>query len=118
MPDDLHCAAKVTADVVGGRWKIEILHCLFKGTQRFSALQHTIEGITQKVLTQQLRELEADHVISRHVYPEVPPRVEYSLTEFGSSLWPVLHAMHEWGLRQLAESSDLPTVNAPADKSI
>ncbi|MBS1144157.1 MAG: putative HTH-type transcriptional regulator YybR [Proteobacteria bacterium] len=109
MPDDLHCAAKVTADVVGGRWKVEILHCLFKGTQRFSELQHAIDGVTQKVLTQQLRELEADHVISRQIFPEVPPRVEYSLTDFGRSLWPVLSAMHEWGLRHLAERNDPPT---------
>lgn len=117
MPDDLHCAAKVTADVVGGRWKVEILHCLFKGTQRFSALQHAIEGVTQKVLTQQLRELEADRVISREVYPEVPPRVEYSLTEFGKSLWPVLNAMHEWGLRQLAERNPPPAAERPAGDS-
>ncbi len=114
MPDDLHCAAKVTADVVSGRWKVQILQCLFKGTQRFSALQHAIEGITQKVLTQQLRELEADHVIHRQVFPEVPPRVEYSLTEFGTSLWPVLNTMHEWGLRQLAERSDSPAAPGPA----
>jgi len=106
MPGDEHCAANITVSVVGGRWKVQILQCLFKGTRRFSELQHGIDGITQKMLAQQLRELEADHVLTRQIYPEVPPRVEYSLTDFGRSLWPVLNSMHEWGLRQLAESGE------------
>lgn len=102
MPEGKNCAVDITVSVVGGRWKVLILQCLFKGTQRFSELSRAIDGITQKMLTQQLRELEADGIVSRQVFATVPTRVEYSLTALGQSLWPVLQAMHEWGLKQLA----------------
>lgn len=90
-----------TVRVVGGRWKVLILQCLFKGTCRFSELRRELHGITQKVLTQQLRELESDGIVARQVFAEVPPRVEYSLTSSGKSLWPVLRAMHAWGSAQV-----------------
>ncbi len=99
MPEGKNCAGDHTVSIIGGRWKVLILQALFKGTHRYSELQRELEGVTPKVLAQQLRELERDRVISRVVHPEVPPRVEYSLTELGQSLWPVLQAMHAWGAK-------------------
>ncbi|MGE5041492.1 MAG: winged helix-turn-helix transcriptional regulator [Candidatus Levyibacteriota bacterium] len=97
-PDRMGCSSvKTTLDVIGGKWKLLILFLLSAETMRFSRLQKEIEGITQKMLTQQLRELEHDKLISRKVYPEVPPRVEYSITKAGKSLIPVLQSMAEWG---------------------
>ncbi|MCR2831364.1 helix-turn-helix transcriptional regulator, partial [Acidithiobacillus ferrooxidans] len=97
----------VTLRVIGGRWKILILKDLFTGTRRFSEIHRTVQGITQKMLTQQLGEMERHGIVSRQVYAEVPPKVEYSLTPLGKSLWPVLMAMHQWGLEQLAATMDL-----------
>lgn len=102
MPEGKDCAVSTTVGVIGGRWKVLILQALFRDTHRFSSLQREISDVSQKVLTQQLRELEADGIVQRTVYPEVPPRVEYALTDLGRSLWPVLTAMHEWGLSQHA----------------
>lgn len=95
--DRASCAVEYTLKVIGGRWKVLILRELFFGVQRFNQLQRSLHGITQKMLTQQLRELEADGIIYRQVYAEVPPKVEYSLTPLGESLKPVLDAMHDWG---------------------
>ncbi len=95
------CPAEVTLNVIGGRWKIPILWHLTQGTKRFSELQRAIDGITQKMLTQQLREMERDGIVHRRVYAEVPPRVEYSLTTLGASLKPVVDAMCRWGVRQM-----------------
>ena len=84
--------------VLSGKWKILILwYVAFYRVQRFGALLRRLDGITQSTLTRQLRELEADGFLHREVYPEVPPRVEYSLTEHGRSLIPVLDALCEWG---------------------
>ena len=94
------CAVDITLKAIGGRWKVLILQELFKGTRRFSQLHRGIPGITQKMLTQQLREMEKHCIISGLVYAEIPPKVEYSLTPLGESLWPVLLAMHEWGVQQ------------------
>ena len=101
MSADKHtvCPVEITLAVLGGRWKVLILRELLQGTQRFNALQRALPGITQKMLTQQLRELEQDGVLQRTVYAQVPPKVEYSLTELGVSLSPILDAMHEWGER-------------------
>ncbi len=90
------CPAQETLQLVAGRWKILILRELFEGIQRFNQLQRSLNGITHKVLTQQLRELEADGIVHREVYPEVPPRVEYSLTPKGVSLKPIIMQMHHW----------------------
>ena len=112
MPEGKDCAVDHTVSILGGRWKVLILQCLFTGTQRFSALQREIPAITSKMLTQQLRDLESDGIVARTVYAEVPPRVEYSLTPLGESLWPVLQAMHAWGVTQLhhhAREADAPT---------
>ncbi len=91
------CAVEATLKVIGGRWKVLILRELFIGVQRFSALNRALPGITQKMLTQQLRELEQDGIVHRQVYQQVPPRVEYSLTSLGETLYPVLASMHQWG---------------------
>jgi DNA-binding HxlR family transcriptional regulator len=100
MPEGKNCAVDVTVGVIGGRWKVLLLQSLFKGTRRYSELQRELERVTPKVLAQQLRELERDGIVTRVVHPEVPPRVEYSLTERGRTLWPVLQAMHAWGSSQ------------------
>lgn len=94
----LGCSSvKTTLDVMGGKWKPLILFSVAENTMRFSEIQRNIDGITQKMLTQQLRELEADKLITRKVYPEVPPKVEYSITKQGISLLPVLRSMADWG---------------------
>ena len=95
------CPAEITLQVIGGRWKVGILWFLFQETKRFSDLLRSITGITQKVLTQQLRELERDRIVQRKVYPEVPPKVEYSLTALGRSLKPIVDAIHIWGLKRV-----------------
>ena len=92
------CPAHRTIEVLSGQWKVPIVWKLADvGTLRFSQLRDALPGITQKVLTQQLRELEADGVVFRRVYPQVPPKVEYSLTTMGKTLTPVINAMCNWG---------------------
>ncbi len=91
------CGVEISLELIGGKWKGVILwHLTFK-TLRFSQLKRRLEGVTQKMLTQQLRELERDKLIHREVFAEVPPKVEYSLTELGQTLQPVLKSMCEWG---------------------
>lgn len=95
---NLGCSSvKTTLEVIGGKWKPLIMFLLVEKTMRFSELQKSIVGITQKMLTQQLRELESDGLVSRKVFPQVPPRVEYSITSHGKTLLPVLDTMHKWG---------------------
>ncbi|MCA1292249.1 helix-turn-helix transcriptional regulator [Paenibacillus sp. alder61] len=95
---EINCEKELTLAVIGGKWKLIILwHLGHEGTKRFGELNKLIPHITKKMLTNQLRELEDDQLISRKVYSEVPPRVEYSLTEYGISLMPVLQMMYEWG---------------------
>jgi DNA-binding HxlR family transcriptional regulator len=91
------CPAETTLAVIGGRWKIPILWHLLQGTRRFSELRRGMDGVTQKMLTQQLRELESQGILTRKVYPQVPPKVEYSLTPAGKSLKPVVEVMCKWG---------------------
>ncbi len=93
------CPVETTLCMIGGRWKVLILRELSKGIRRFGELQRGLNGITQKMLTQQLREMEGDGIVSREVYPQVPPKVEYSLTPLGESLKPVLAALHQWGVQ-------------------
>lgn len=91
------CPVEITLHILGGRWKVLILRELFRGTRRFNELHRALPGVTQKMLTQQLRELEQADVVERQVYPQVPPKVEYRLTPVGETLKPVLDAMHAWG---------------------
>lgn len=91
------CPVSATIALIGGKYKALILWHLTEGTLRFGALRRYIPEATPKMLTQQLRELEADGLIAREVYPVVPPRVEYSLTARGESLYPILQAMYAWG---------------------
>ena len=97
MDNPLKCPMVRAINVIGGRWKPIILHILSDGTQRFGELRKKIPPVTQKMLTQQLRELEADNLIIRQVYAEVPPRVEYSLAAKGKDLMPILNDLYDWG---------------------
>lgn len=93
-----NCEKELTLFVIGGKWKMIILWHLGKeGTKRFGELKSLIPGITQRMLVNQLRELEEDQIVERKVYPVVPPKVEYSLTQQGESLMPILESMYEWG---------------------
>ena len=92
-----NCPVVATLDMIGGKYKALILWHLSGGTKRFGELRKLIPHATQKMLTQQLRELESDNLIIRKVYPVVPPKVEYSLSDLGKSLTPVLNAMRDWG---------------------
>ena len=105
--DKTPCPAPVVMGMIGGKWKLLILQILiFSGTKRFGELLKLIDGITQTMLTKQLRTLETDKLISRQVFPEVPPRVEYSVTEDGLALRPVFEAMHEWWLHRTITAND------------
>lgn len=95
------CPVAATLDLIGGKYKALILWYLSDGIHRFSELRKKVSGATPKMLTQQLRELEAQKLIHREVYPVVPPKVEYSLTETGKSLMPILTAMRDWGAEYL-----------------
>lgn len=95
------CPVNYTIGLIGGRWKTLILYNLSTGTKRFSELRKLLPGVTEKMLTQQLRELEKDNLITRKVYLEVPPRVEYSLSELGKSLKPVMQNIAQWGINHL-----------------
>ncbi len=103
------CPVEATLAVIGGKWKPLILFYLLQGTTRFGELKRKIPGVTQQMLTLQLRELERDGVVHREVYAQVPPKVEYSLTRVGQSLEPILLLMLEWGQRHIAETATPPS---------
>jgi DNA-binding HxlR family transcriptional regulator len=91
------CNVEKALDRIGGKWKSVILYYLLDGTLRFNEIRRLLPGVTQRMLTLQLRELEKDGLISRHVYPQIPPKVEYTLTERGKTLQPILLALSDWG---------------------
>ena len=91
------CPVETTLTLIGDKWKVLILRDLLPGTRRFGELKKSVGNVSQKVLTAQLRDMEASGLVSRKVYAEVPPRVEYTLTELGRSLSPILDAMKTWG---------------------
>ena len=92
-----------TLEMIGGKWKIQILWSLKNKAKRFSDIKEEVQGITQKMLTQQLKEFVRDGLATRKSYPEIPPRVEYKLTDYGKSVIPVLEAMNKWGEIHLAK---------------
>ncbi|WP_277345842.1 helix-turn-helix domain-containing protein [Paenibacillus sp. HB172176] len=105
---DYNCEKELTLSVIGGKWKLIILWHLGKeGPQRFSELQRLLPKITHKMLTSQLKELMEDGIIHREVFPEVPPRVEYSLTALGETLLPILEMMYAWGKKRIADISEM-----------
>lgn len=106
------CPVEASLEVIGGKWKGVILYHLLERTYRFNELRRLCSGITQRMLTRQLRELEADGVVSRKVYAEVPPRVEYSLTEYGRTLEPVVRALQAWGMSHMQKTSNEPALEA------
>jgi DNA-binding HxlR family transcriptional regulator len=100
------CHMEVTLDLIGGKWKLLLLYKLGeKGVMRFNELSRLHPRLTQKMLAQQLKELEADHLVDRRSYNQVPPKVEYSLTERGEALMPILESMSEWARAYLAGES-------------
>ena len=106
------CPVEATLSVIGGKWKLLILWQLREKPRRFTHIKQGIEGITQKMLTQQLRELEADGLIERQVYVEMPLRVEYSITPHGRTLYPVLVAMAKWGYENYSGEISTPRSEA------
>ena len=92
------CPVATTVQLIGSKWKLLILRNLLARPWRFNELKKNLEGISQKVLTDSLRSLEEDGIVTRTVYPEVPPRVEYSLSELGDSMRPIIKAMEDWGI--------------------
>lgn len=94
LPD---CPVETTLKLIGNKWKVLIIRDLLTGTKRFNELMRSVTGITQKVLTSNLRDMENNGLVNRKVYPEIPPKVEYSLTETGHSLKPILDSMLSWG---------------------
>ena len=112
------CSVEATLSVIGGRWKPVIMFKLMDaGMLRFNEIRRQVPDVTQKMLTNQLRELEADGIIERRVYAEVPPRVEYRLTDYGRTLKPILIAMKDWGIQHMAariQPADSPAATTPA----
>lgn len=98
------CPVETTLALIGDKWKVLILRDLMPGTKRFGELKKSIGHVSQKVLTAQLRDMEENGLLHRRTYAEVPPRVEYSLTDLGRSLKPVLDALQEWGARYKAQN--------------
>ena len=94
LPD---CPVATTVSLIGSKWKLLIMRNLLVRPWRFNELQKSLDGISQKVLTDSLRSMEADGIITRTVYPEVPPRVEYALSELGESMRPIIKSMEAWG---------------------
>ena len=108
MEDTPNCPVATTLELIGGKYKALILWHLSDGKLRFSELRRRVSGATPKMLTQQLRELESSRLVHREVYPVIPPKVEYSLTETGRSLMPVLVAIRDWGTDYLRKTNREP----------
>jgi len=100
------CPVMKCMEVLGGKWKTVIIYLISIGVNRFGKLQRSCKGISKQMLTKQLRELEKDGIISRKIYAEVPPRVEYSITPRGETLFPILKSMQEWGEKEMSNQKD------------
>ncbi|MDD3266018.1 MAG: helix-turn-helix domain-containing protein [Burkholderiales bacterium] len=99
------CPVEAALDVIGNKWKRVILFHLLSGTKRFNELRRLIPDVTQRMMTLQLRELEADNIIIRTVYPKVPPHVDYKLTNFGQELEPIIFLLKEWGEKVIQQGN-------------
>ncbi len=97
MAGECLCPIERAVQVFDGKWTLLILRELFQGTRRFGELRATLQGISPKTLTERLRHLEDQGIVERRIYPEIPPKVEYRLTERGHKAWPVIDALREWG---------------------
>lgn len=106
------CPVEGTLSLIGGKWKGVVLWHLLQGTLRFNEIRRRLQNVTQRMLTNQLRELEGDGFVIRTVYPEVPPKVEYSLSERGRSLAPVILALKAWGEANIENTSDREELRA------
>lgn len=111
-PDSFNCPVEATIKLIGGKYKAVILWHLTESKKRFSQLKRLIPSATEKMLTQQLRDLEKDGLIIRTVYPVVPPKVEYSLSEFGKTIIPVLDSMCSWGTEYIGQLKDSTLQNS------
>jgi DNA-binding HxlR family transcriptional regulator len=114
---EYHCALDVTMDYIGGKWKTIVLWYLRKEARRFSELNRQIPGITEKMLSMQLRELEKDGLVKRTIFPEVPPRVEYQLTAEGKTLLPLLEEIAKWGRKMGAKHGTVEAVSTQVRKA-
>lgn len=114
-----YCNVELTLLVIGGKWKpIIVYHLGLDGVLRFSDLKRIMPNITQKMLTQQLRELESDGLVHRKVYAQVPPRVEYALTELGESVMPVIHSLCAWGSEYARQMAGIETGSVEVDVAV
>ena len=112
LVQDGSCPIATTISLLNSQWKILIMReLLLHSSERYSELQHSVTGISQKMLTQSLHEMTADGIVQRQAFPEVPPRVEYRLTELGQSMDPILKAMHNWGKQYLASHPEKRRTN-------
>jgi len=96
-----NCPVTHALNIIGGKWKILIIYAISKNCNRFSSLKRAIPMISKQMLVNQLRELEADKIIDRVIFAEIPPRVEYKITEYGQTLTPVINILQDWGLKDL-----------------
>ena len=117
MKTEYHCPVEATINIIGGKWKTLIIHHLLDGTKRFNELKRLVPKVTQRMLTSQLRELEAFGLVHRKVYAEIPPKVEYSLTDSGRTLEPVLWKMHEWGMQFLKSDAGISLTDVSDQKA-
>ncbi len=111
---NIGCPAEACLEIIGGKWKGVVLFHLMGGTKRFNELMRLMPGVTQRMLTKQLRSLEASNIIARKVYPEVPPKVEYTLAELGQTLKPVLKVVQKWGVGYLDRITESKRANHTA----
>ena len=112
LVQDGSCPVATTISLLNSQWKILIMReLLLHPSERYSELQHSVAGISQKMLTQSLHEMAADGIVQRQAFPEVPPHVEYSLTELGKGMDPILKAMHSWGNQYLASHPEKRKTN-------
>lgn len=101
------CPVTYCMKIIGGKWKPILLFLISKGVNRFGVLHRAIDGISKQMLTKQLRELEADGILERKIYAEIPPRVEYFVTELGESLFPIIKSMKTWGVKYMQQNGAL-----------